>query len=167
MQIQGAEQIPTGGTVRNVLPCTFLTCEICIAQISFLLEPPPSLAVLIRWGLSVATFCHSAKLASWSGNAASTLARMPLVISEAMFRLCRNSLPKAYKEVCFWQCDAVDAPYIFKRLYFKLPHLFHKIRNTGFILYRDRNGLFHRIGYLFCTRGDFGHAIGCFPCNFR
>ena len=26
----------TAGMVRNVLPCTFLTCEICISQISFL-----------------------------------------------------------------------------------------------------------------------------------
>ena len=38
---------------------------------------------------------------------------------EAMFRYNRNSLPKVYKDVHFWQDDAVDAPYIFKGQYDK------------------------------------------------
>ena len=36
-------------------------------------------------------------------------------VREAMFRHRRNSLPKAYKDVRFWQCDTVDALYISKR----------------------------------------------------
>ena len=53
----------TAGTVQNVLPCTFCT-YVFAEQTRYCVEPPPSVAVLIRRGFSVA-------------------ARMPLVISEA------------------------------------------------------------------------------------
>ncbi|UTC54543.1 hypothetical protein [Treponema sp. OMZ 906] len=69
------------------------------------MEPRTSVSVLKRQGL------------------VSEAARMPLVLSEAMFRRYRNSLPKAYKDVRFWQCDAVDAPYISKESFFALSPL--------------------------------------------
>ena len=56
---------------------------------------------------SAPPICKSAGFAEAAG--------MPLVISEAMFQHRWNSLPKVYKDVHFWQCNAVDGMHIFKR----------------------------------------------------
>ena len=50
VQIQGVRQKSTAGTVQNVHPCTFCT-YVFAGQTRYWLEPPPSLAELVRWGL--------------------------------------------------------------------------------------------------------------------
>ena len=55
----------TAGSVRNVHPCTFLTCEICIAQISFLRGTTAihggsaTLSIYCRSGMDAAGYIRS------------------------------------------------------------------------------------------------------------
>ena len=103
LQIGGAdtrrEQKLTAGMLKSVHPCTLFNVEF-----------------LLRKNVAAA-YNPGHPCPSWYVEDFSVAARMPLVISEAMFQRCWNSLPKVYKDVHFWQGNEVDVPAISKGIW--------------------------------------------------